>query len=187
MTQTAGGVKRLTAAVFVAARAEGTGAARKPLTRTPEELEKLKRIVQSALGIQVNGDLRKDEITLEEMPFSDPVTEVSGEIGKAEKKEFWWKQAQNFVYAGLALGVLFIFWRLLKKTSAEQLPTPAQVETTMFATGATAFGNGRGTAGAARPNLQGVINVETLNQLVRENPANVTQAIQSWLTRNPSN
>jgi flagellar biosynthesis/type III secretory pathway M-ring protein FliF/YscJ len=168
----------------VAARSEGTGAARKPLPRTPEDLEKLKRIVQSALGSQVNGDLRKDEITLEEMPFTDPVTEVSANLGKEEKKEFWWKQAQNFVYAGLALFVLFIFWRLLKKTSAEQLPTPAQAESMILASGGQAYGNGRGTAGGQRPNLQGVINVETLNQLVRENPANVTQAIQNWLTRN---
>ena len=51
---------------------EGTGAARKVVNRTPEELEKLRRIVASAVGIQTGADnTRGDQITLEEMPFND--------------------------------------------------------------------------------------------------------------------
>src|SRR5207237_228113 len=42
--QGAGGLKRLSAAVTVAARSEGTGAARKSVPRSAEELEKLKRL-----------------------------------------------------------------------------------------------------------------------------------------------
>jgi hypothetical protein len=29
----------------------------------------------------------------------------------------------------------------------------------------------------------GVVTVEVLNQLIRENPANMTQAVRSWLSR----
>ena len=44
--------KRLSTAVFIAQRFEGEGADRKTVPRTPAEVEDLKRIVQSALGIQ---------------------------------------------------------------------------------------------------------------------------------------
>lgn len=188
MNQVAGGVKRVSAAVFVASRSEGTGAARKSVPRTPEELEKLRRIVQSALGIQVNGDGRKDEVILEEMPFNDQFTEAAQDISKIEKKQFWWAQAQNIAYLGLALGVLFIFWRVMKKTPTEQLPVPADPEAFMVSSAAQAYGAPAGRGGSRQPfNSQGVVTVETLNQLVRENPANVTQAIQTWLGRNSSN
>ncbi|HUD82798.1 MAG TPA: flagellar basal-body MS-ring/collar protein FliF, partial [Candidatus Saccharimonadales bacterium] len=66
--QAAGGLKRISSAVFIAERFDGKGADRKAVPRTPEELQKIRLIVQSALGIQENGDAnRKDEITLEEM------------------------------------------------------------------------------------------------------------------------
>src|SRR5439155_14038045 len=70
LIKAAGGLKRISAAVFISAKSEGAGANRKVVSRTPEELEKLRRIVQSALGIQPGTD-RKDEITLEEMQFND--------------------------------------------------------------------------------------------------------------------
>src|SRR5579859_501745 len=54
--QAAGGLKRLSAAVTVAAKMEGAGADRKVVNRSPEELEKLRRIVASALGIQTGTD-----------------------------------------------------------------------------------------------------------------------------------
>ncbi|MGO8764111.1 MAG: flagellar basal-body MS-ring/collar protein FliF, partial [Limisphaerales bacterium] len=50
MTQIAGGVKRLMAAVTVAAQYEGTGADRKVVNRTPEQLDQLKQIVVGAIG-----------------------------------------------------------------------------------------------------------------------------------------
>jgi flagellar M-ring protein FliF len=188
MNQVAGGVKRLTAAVFVASRSEGTGTSRKALPRTPEELEKLRHIVQSALGIQLTGENRKDEITLEEMPFIDQFSEAAQDISKTEKKQFWWAQAQNITYIGLALAVMVIFWRLLKKTPSEQMPAPAGAEDLMFSSAAQAYGTAGGKAGVRQPfNNQGVVTVETLNQLVRENPTNVTQAIQTWLSRSSTN
>jgi flagellar M-ring protein FliF len=188
MNQVPGGVKRLAAAVFVASRFEGTGTSRKTLPRTPEELEKLRHIVQSALGIQVSGESRKDEITLEEMPFTDQFADVAQDLSKTEKKQFWWAQAQNVAYIGLALGVLFIFWRMLKKTSSEQMPASAGSDDFMISSASQAYGNAPSRHGGRQPmNNPGVITVETLNQLVRDNPANVTQAIQTWLGRNSAN
>ncbi len=145
LTKIAGGVKRLTAAVFVAARFEGTGADRKMVPRPPEELQKLQRIVQHALGIQADANgTPGDQITLEEMPFSEPFAEVAKEFGNQGNKQFWWDQMQNYIYLGLALGVLFIFWRLLKRTPAENIPVGLHLDE--YAGG---FDNGNG--GGLRP------------------------------------
>ena len=91
IVQAAGGLKRLSAAVFIAQRFEGKGADRKAVPRTPEELEKIRHIVQSALGIQENGDpTRKDEITLEEMPFNDQASvEMTQQLDQQEKRQYW--------------------------------------------------------------------------------------------------
>jgi flagellar M-ring protein FliF len=180
-TQIAGGVKRLTAAVFVAAASEGTGAARKVVPRTPEELQKLKRIVQNALGIQAstNGG-PADAITLEEMPFSEPFAEVARDVGNP--KTFWLDQVQNYLYLGLALAVLFIFWRALKRTPVEKIPAGLQLDA--YAGDETEPPGGGAPAGGRdlrRSGLPGTVTPDVMNRLVRENPENFTQAIQTWL------
>ncbi|HTS18840.1 MAG TPA: flagellar basal-body MS-ring/collar protein FliF [Verrucomicrobiae bacterium] len=165
-----GGLKRVSAAVFVASKFEGTGADRKAVPRTPEEMDKLRKIVQSALGLQLNDPTRKDEITLEEMPFNDafPV-DVAQQMQKQQTHEMWWEVGRNAGYVVLALGIVFIFLRMFKKAAAESesLIPPA----------AAANGNGK-----ARTE-EGVVTVEVLNRLIRENPANMNQAVRSWLSR----
>ena len=186
LTQMAGGLRRVSASVFVAARAEGAGAARKVIPRTPEELEKLRHVVQNALGIPATGDSgAQDVITLEEMPFNDNLIEVTKDLGTQEKKQFWWNQVQNLVYPLLAAGVLFVFWRMLKRTPVEQIPLGVPVGQL---DGPGAFrdsGLSMPEFAAERPRSAspGVMTAEVFNQLVKENPANMTQAIQSWLTR----
>jgi len=174
--ETAGGLKRLSTAVFVAQRFEGEGAARKPAPRTPEEVEKLKRIVQGALGIQTAGDSpRQDEIVLEEMPFNDqPVRELSQQLDQQEKRQVWLDLAQKLIYPALALGVLFAFWRMFQKAKTEEVRLAFPMS--------NGNGNGNGHAPAVIPG-KGVVTVEVLNQLIRENPSNMTQAVRSWLGR----
>ncbi len=167
IVQVPGALKRVSAAVFVAAKVEGTGADRKTVPRTPEEIQKLRKLVQSALGLELDADAtRKDEITLEEMPFSDGFNvEVAQQLDKQQQVTLWWDIGKNAGYVLLALGILFIFWRSLKKTPAETitLNTPTN----------RLSGNGR----------QGVVTAEVLNQLIRENPANMNQAVRTWLNR----
>ncbi len=170
----AGGLKRISSAVFIAQRFEGKGADRKAVPRTPEEIQKIRRIVQSALGIQENGDAnRKDEITLEEMPFNDQVsTDLTQQFDQQEKRQYWFEMAQKLVYPGLALGILFMFWRALKQTKTDEIPIGIPI------------GNGNGNS-PARSNTpaSGIVTVEVLNQLIRENPNNMSQAVRTWLTR----
>jgi flagellar M-ring protein FliF len=172
-----GGLKRISAAVFVATKVEGTGTSRKVTQRTPEELQKLKRIVQSALGIVENGDpSRKDEITLEEMPFNDRVVvEMTQQLERQDKQEFYWSLLKNVGYPIAALGVLFALVRMLKKTAANEIPIGIPLD------GMNGEGNGNGHGSNGWP--KDVVTVEVLNQLIRENPANMTQAVRSWMNR----
>ncbi len=174
--EAAGGLKRLSTAVFVAQRFEGQGAARKAVPRAPAEVEALKRIVQSALGIQMAGDsVRQDEIVLEEMPFNDqPVRELTQQLEQQEKRQVWLDLAQKLIYPALALGIIFAFWRMFQKAKAEEIRFGYPL--------ANGRAGGNGHAKAVLPG-KGVVTVEVLNQLIRENPANMTQAVRSWLGR----
>jgi len=135
--------------------------------------------VQNALGV-VTGAEGTGEITLEEMPFNDSTGEAVQDLGKLEKRQFWWNQAQNLVYPGLALAVLFVFWRLLKKTPVEQIPIGVPLGEF---SGGSDNGNGQEFAPRPRQTRPGLVTAEVFSQLVKENPENMTQAIQTWLAR----
>lgn len=170
--QVAGGLKRVTAAVFVAAKSEGTGADRKTVPRTPEEIDKLKKIVQTALGLQLGaGALRGDEISLEEMPFNtDSVgVDVALQLNKQNSQAFWWEIGKNVGYGLLAIGILFVFMRMFKKASAES----------------SAFGTAE-TEAVNTGSRAGVVTPEVLNRLIRENPANMNHAVRDWLKATPA-
>jgi len=169
VTQAAGGIKRLTAAVFIAQRFEGKGAERKAKPRTEEEKTKLRDIVRTALGMADTGDAtHKDDIALEEMPFNDqPAVELTQQLDQQEKRQFWYETALKAVYPVLGAAVLFLFWRLWQKTTKDEIPI------------AIPASNGNGH----RKPAHGLVTVEVLNQLIRENPANMTQAVRTWLAR----
>jgi flagellar M-ring protein FliF len=180
MLQAAGGVKRISSAVFVAQRFDGKGAERKAVPRTPAELEKLRHIVQSALGIQENDPTRKDEITLEEMPFSDSATaETLQQLEQQDKRINWMELAPKMVYPALAIGMLFMFWRMLKNAKVDEIPLGVPIGN----------GNGNGNGRFAKPGApgSGLVTVDVLNQLVRENPANMSQAVRAWMNRGKPN
>jgi flagellar M-ring protein FliF len=178
MMQSAGGVKRISSAVFIAQRFEGKGADRKAVPRTTDELEKLRKIVASAIGIQETGDpTRKDELTLEEMPFNDQMsTELTLQMDQQEKRNFWLDLGRQAIYPVMAVGMLFMFFRLLKNTKADDIPI-----------GASAGGSGGGAGGRNGAPAQGLVTVDVLNQLVRENPANMTQAVRTWMAQSKTN
>ncbi|HAV61094.1 MAG TPA: flagellar M-ring protein FliF [Verrucomicrobiales bacterium] len=176
--QHAGSIKRMSAAVIVNSRYEGVGAARKVVPRSPEEIDKLQQIVRSALGIQADEDgTRKDEITLVEMPFNEaPILEANLQLEKQEKIHFWLGLARKFGYPALALVILFLFVRSLRRTTVEEMPLGVQVgeldENGQLTSNGDWTGNGKPR----------VVTVEVLNQLVKENPRNVSHAIRSWMT-----
>ena len=193
-----GGVKRISSSVTVAARMEGTGADRKVAPRSTEELEKLRRVVQNALGYE---SARGDQVIVEEIAFNDRyATDMKQRFESQERQEFWWSIARFSLYPGLAIGMLLVLFRLLKRTQVEDLVLPIPVG--MFPGMAhgngssNGHGNGNGNGHGNGHGLLGgnghggdwgseprVVTVDVLNQLVRENPANLTGAIRSWLGR----
>ena len=182
--QAAGGLKRLSAAVTVAAQVEGAGAERKVVNRSPEELEKLRRIVASAVGIQTGTDNpRGDTITLEEMPFNDQLaTTVTRELDQQHKHELWWGIARGALYPGLALIALLILLRLFKRTPVQEIQLGVPVGRLMANKGAS-NGNGHAAAGTWGDAAPGIVSVDVLNRLIKENPANMTQAIREWMDK----
>jgi flagellar M-ring protein FliF len=192
ITQGAGGIKRLTAAITVAQQMQGTGTERKVVARTPEEIDKLRRIVSSALGADL---ARGDTVELAELAFNDQfATDMTQQLDKQEKKDFWMNLARNSVFPALGLMAFLFMIRLFKRTPVQDIPIGVPV-------GRLAYSNGNGngqSAGrqAARPGglttrfgdqgleLQpGVVTVDVLNQLIKENPTNMTQAIREWMNR----
>ncbi|MSU61737.1 MAG: flagellar M-ring protein FliF [Pedosphaera sp.] len=180
LMQGAGGFKRLSAAIFVAQRFEGTGTARKALPRTPEELQKLKRIVQSALGIQETDPLRKDEIALEEIPFNEqPMIELTQKMETQENKRYWTDLGTKLLFPVLGLAILYGFWRAMGRSKSDDIP----IEIPLPRAGMNGNGHFNGNGNGHRSVEPGVVTVDVLNQLIRENPANMTQAVRTWLTR----
>jgi flagellar M-ring protein FliF len=183
LVETAGGIKRLTASVSIAAQVQGTGDARKVVPRTPEELEKLRSVIASAVGIDTT---RGDSIALEELQFNnDFATEVTHDLDQQQKQDFWWDLARNATYPALAIVVFVILLRLLSRTPVQDIPLGVPVGRLMAHNG-NGNGNGHGNGGKfgdpydAPP---GVVTVEVLNRLIKENPTNMTQAIRDWMNK----
>jgi flagellar M-ring protein FliF len=180
VVQAGGGVRQLSAAVFLASRMQGTGTNRVALPRTPEELEKLKKIVQSALGI-LEGNERSDQISLEEMPFNDNgAVDLAHSLQKEQNLQFGLQLVQTLAYPVAGLIVFGMLWRTFKR--APDVDIPVGVPVGQPGEEATATANGKGDG----RNTPGVITVDVLNQLIRENPQNMTHAIRGWMTRGQS-
>lgn len=183
LMQSAGGLQRVSAAVFVAQRFEGTGADRKAVPRTPEELSKLKRTVQGALGIVEGDETRMDQITLEEIPFSEqPSVDLLRELEKQDMQQYWIGVAQRLTYPVLAVVALFLFWRAFKRTKAEDVTLGLPILNEEHQGNGASNGNGVPGRNGHGEN-GGVVTVEVLNQLIRENPASMSQAVRTWMNR----
>ena len=145
------------------------------MARTDDEVQKLKRIVQSALGIVENDPTRKDEITLEQIVFNEqPALEMSQQLETDGKRQFYWEIGKNGLFALLALGMLMVFLKQLKKTSGD---IPVGVPVSQL----DEHGNPVASGPARKEDKPGMVTVEALNALIRENPASVSQAMRSWL------
>jgi flagellar M-ring protein FliF len=184
----AGGIKRLSVAVTVAARMEGTGADRKLAPRTPDEIDKLRRIVTTACGVQAGADnTRGDAITLEELPFNDQfAADLTHELDTQQKHDMWFNLARNAIYPVLGLIALVILFRIFKRTPVQDIPIGIPVGRLMAGNG---NGNGNGNGHHTHLGEPGVVTVDVLNRLIKENPTNMTQAIRDWMNkgRTPEN
>ena len=176
--QAAGGIKRIAAAVTVASRMEGTGADRKVVNRTSEEIEKLRRVVSNAIGVDTT---RGDTISLEELAFNDQFAiGVTQELEKQQQHDFWFDLARNASYPALGLLALVMLLRMFKSTPIQEIPIGVPVGRLNGKHGGKANGNGHNGdwSDDAEPRT---VTVDVLNKLIKDNPANMTQAIRDWM------
>lgn len=171
VTRQPGTVKNVTASVFVAQRmsAGAAGATPAPAPRTPEELQALRQIVVNALGLRpAAGQTLDTLVSLQEVPFqAEPVTAQIEEIGQATRVQSWIDSGLRYAAIAVALGLLFVFWRMLGKQKVE--PVPVELLTA--------------NPGDAQRQLQstGVLTPEILNELIRQKPGNIGTALREWV------
>src|SRR5262249_28119405 len=100
------------------------------------------------------------------------------------KRQFYWDIGKNGLYAFVALAMLMIFLKLLKKTNSSDLPLGlpvGHVEGAGSGAEASPVGAPDSWRQEAKP---GVVTVEVLNALIKENPPTMPQAVRSWLPGN---
>lgn len=156
-----GTVARITAAVFVAARAQ---------PRTPAELDALRKVVVNALGIKAADEKELAKIvTLEEVAFDGAPAPKTGAMEFVRNNPDILKHGFAVI---VALGLVFVFMRMLKKTKPDEIPIEI-LDQSQF-------------AGVEGPNGGG-ITVEKLNEMIRQKPENIGAALRGWMVTGGKN
>jgi flagellar M-ring protein FliF len=149
-----GTVSRVSAAVFIAAKAEPRAAA---------ELESLRKMVVNALGVKAVDDKEIAKIvTLEEVAFEAVPAVKKGAmdfvLGNTDL-------LKNGLAVLVAVALVFVFLRMVKKAKPDEIPieilSPEKVPA---------------DAAAGRP-----VSVELLNEMIRQKPNNVGAALREWM------
>jgi flagellar M-ring protein FliF len=116
-----GGLRKISAAVFVNQRYEGKGADRKAVPRTQTDIDKLKRAAERALGL-IKSDEALGDVAVEELPFNEePKIE---ETARMDREALWIKGMEAARIGGMLLGsflILFLLWRMLRRGSEEMI------------------------------------------------------------------
>ena len=160
-----GSVRSITASVLIAQATTGK--------RTPEDIEALRQIVINALGLKAAPGQSLDSIvTLREEPFAvEPVVQqLQAAAGGSGKWIDWLDAGRRW---GAVIGgavMLLIFFRMLSKQKIEPVP----IEVLSLPPDAAA---------RALPSSHSVT-PESLNELIRQRPANVGIALRDWATTN---
>jgi flagellar M-ring protein FliF len=174
ITRSPGTIRSITAAVFIAPRAAATapGAPGAPAKRTPEELNALRQVVINALGLKAAPGQSLDSlVTIEEEPFAiEPVAQEAAAIQGEGRVLSWVEAASHWAgFAGAGL-VMLVFIRLLSRQKAEPIP----VEVLTLSPDAVARSLPSSTH----------VSADTLNELIRQKPANIGAALRDWVATN---
>ena len=188
-SQIPGSTKRISAAVFIPIEYTVSGSNRVAVPRSPVEMMKIRSAVRSALGIVTNSvDGRVDELAVEEIAFNDqPSLELTQRLEKSERQRLWIDIARDSVFPLLGVGVLALFWRIFQKTSIDEIPIGIPIGAASGDGGSqiNGFASGlrAGSAGDPDEVQPFVMTADMMNQLMKENPANMTHALRTWMTR----
>ncbi len=215
LVRTAGNIKRVTASVFVNTN-DNPG--------ITTQMKELQQAVANALGMEIpdGTEVQAADVAMSFVGFSTKEeSEMKLQMDNDEKTELMWRVGKNGSYALLGLAALIGFWRLVKNSSEELLPTGIPVgqliggqlvyEAPTMAPGmAMSSGVIQGSPDRRideiMPEEEDVeelqaakskmvmdfglgqqaperITIEVLKQLIRENPAKMSQAARTWMAR----
>ena len=155
-----GSIARVTAAVFVASKAQ---------PRTPVELDGLRRMVANSIGIKGDDKELAKVVTLEEVSFEAP---VEPKAGVADMVFAHPDLLKNGIAVGIALVLFVVFLRMLKRTTPDEIP----IELLEAQRGL----NPDGSSGPA------AVTAEMLNDMIRQKPDNVGLALRDWMANGES-
>jgi flagellar M-ring protein FliF len=150
-----GSIARVTAAVFVATKAQ---------PRTPAEVESLRRMVANAIGIKGEDKELAKVVTLEEVAFEAP---AEPKAGMADVVLAHPDLLKNGIAVAVALVLFVMFLRMLKSTKPDEIP----VELLTVQRSAQLEGAGPGP-----------VTADMLNDMIRQKPDNVGLALRDWMT-----
>lgn len=221
LTRMAGGISRITAAVFV----NTNNLVFTNKTAVPAMiLANLQTAVETALGLELGVDATvSPNVKLVGVAFNDTKTrELEDAFENQRKTEMVWRVGKSVLYALLGIAALFGFWKLVKSSSEELLPTgipvgqlvggqlvyeaPVGIPGMAMSSGAIQSISGEqkmeeiAAADQDVEELQAAksklvmdfglgqqaperITIEVLKQLIRENPAKMSQAARIWMSR----
>jgi len=167
-----GDIRRISAAVFVAMRATGTGEARQTQPRSAEEMDNLRRMVVTALGVPANGAQPADQaVTIQEVDFApDPFAEQTVAMAQDAKMRNWFDIGRNALAVIVGIGALLYFMRLLKNSKAEAISLEV-------------YNPAGAGAGPRKIDLEGgSVTPELLNELIKQKPDNVGITLKQWMS-----
>ena len=180
-TKAPGDIRRLTAAVFVALRAAGTGPAARPDPRTPEEMKALRAMVANALGISAAAEGaagQEPAVSVQEIAF--PAVPAAGATPMAASGAM--DVVRPWITLAVAALIVVFFLRQLKRTPADAIPLEL-----LDPANATAMLDHAKPAGLLRDRVRDLrpVSPEMLNDMIRQKPDNVSATLREWMTEKP--
>ncbi|MFO7724004.1 MAG: flagellar M-ring protein FliF C-terminal domain-containing protein, partial [Oceanipulchritudo sp.] len=175
-----GGVRRLTASVFVAAAVDtpdDEDAVAEPTvrTRSADEMEQLRGMVANALGIRLD-DPESGSVAIQEVPFTAPGLDESMAASVSPFDPMQLLQYSGEIIGGLIALILFlVFLSLLKRSGQQPGPLEQMADT-------------RRTLQASRERQSPeMVTPELLNELIQQKPENAGATLRNWLSGNNTN
>ena len=163
--KTAGNLKSISAAVFIAKKHDKGPTTTAPVNRTPQEIEILKKMVVNALGADAKD--AEQRVTVEEMAFDQPDAAADAKksgLAVAGSPVEWLDMGRRAVAVIAAIGIFVFFMGMLKKQKTEASSIEILEEKTGAQTGPM------------------VLTPEVLNTLIQQKPDNVSAALKSWVS-----
>ena len=167
--QNPGAIKRVSASILVAKQLQGEGASVTAVDRSPEEIEELRQIVMTALGITpLPGESAASYVTVKEMRFAaDPHVDYVEMMRNDQRMEKIIEMSKNAIGIVLGLGVIIFFMQMMKRHKPEKISVEVLQPEQMLH--------------SRKLEDTSVVTPEMLNELIRQKPANVGVSLRQWI------